>query len=285
MKVNETFELNNGVKIPVFGLGTWFIDDDKVDQAIIEATRLGIRHFDTAQAYGNEVGVGKGIKECGISRDQLFITTKVAAEHKDYASAKESVLESLKKLDLDYIDLVIIHAPQPWNSFREGHYFKENKEVWKALEDLYEEGKVKAIGVSNFLIEDLKNILEDCKIKPMVNQILTHISNTPLELIEFCKENNIVLEAYSPIAHGEALKNESIVQMAKKYNVTPAQLCIQYVIQLGMVALPKTANPKHMKDNIQLDFTISQEDMDTLIHMKKIKDYGEYTAFPVFSGK
>lgn len=285
MIVNETFELNNGVKIPVFGLGTWFIDDDKVDQAIVEATKLGIRHFDTAQAYGNEAGVGKGIKECGISRDQLFITTKVAAEHKDYDSAKESVLESLKKLDLDYIDLVIIHAPQPWNSFREGHYFKENKEVWRALEDLYEEGKVKAIGVSNFLIEDLKNILEDCKVKPMVNQILTHISNTPLELIEFCKENKITLEAYSPIAHGEALKNESIVQMAKKYNVTPAQLCIKYVIQLGMVALPKTANPKHMKDNIQLDFTISKEDMDTLVHMKKIEDYGEYTAFPVFSGK
>ena len=153
-------------------------------------------------------------------------------------------------MGLDYIDMMIIHSPQPWAEFRvEKRYFEENKEVWRALEDAYTAGKVKAIGVSNFLQDDLENILADCKIKPMVNQILLHISNTNTELIDFCNKNGILVEAYSPIAHGEALKNNDITAMAEKYGVSTAQLCIRYVIQLGTVALPKTGNPAHMKDN------------------------------------
>lgn len=286
MVLNEKYKLNNGIEIPKLGLGTWMIPDNEVDSAVKSAVKLGYRLIDTAQAYGNESGVGSGIRSCGVSRDEMFVTSKVAAENKTYDSALSSIDESLKKTGLDYLDLMIIHSPQPWAEFRaEKRYFEENKEVWRALEDACKAGKVKSIGVSNFLADDLQNILDDCKIKPAVNQILTHISNTPLELIKLCAENGILCEAYSPIAHGEALKNRVIAETATKYGVYPAQLCVRYVLQLGMVALPKTANPEHMKSNADVDFVISDSDMDLLKNLEKIKDYGEYSFFPVFSGK
>lgn len=284
--LNEHYTLSNGVKIPKLGLGTWMIPNENAAQAVKDAVTLGYRLIDTAQAYGNEQGVGEGVRECGIERSEIFLTSKVAAENKSYESAAKSIDETLAKMGLDYIDMMIIHSPQPWAEFRdEKRYFAENKAVWRALEDAYDAGKIRAIGVSNFLIDDLQNILEDCRIKPMVNQILTHIANTPLELIEYCEKNGILCEAYSPIAHGEALKNGVIVETAKKYGVTPARLCIRYTLQLGMVSLPKTGNPQHMKDNAAVDFVISDADMETLKHVEKIKDYGEYTFFPVFSGK
>ena len=286
MVLNEKYKLNNGTEIPKLGLGTWMIPDNEVDSAVKSAVKLGYRLIDTAQAYGNESGVGSGIRSCGVSRDEMFVTSKVAAENKTYGSALSSIDESLKKTGLDYLDLMIIHSPQPWAEFRaEKRYFEENKEVWRALEDACKAGKVKSIGVSNFLADDLQNILDDCKIKPAVNQILTHISNTQLELINLCAENGILCEAYSPIAHGEALKNRLIVETAAKYGVESAQLCVRYVLQLGMVALPKTANPEHMKSNADVDFVISDSDMDLLKNLEKIKDYGEYSFFPVFSGK
>lgn len=286
MVLNEKYKLNNGTEIPKLGLGTWMIPDNEVDSSVKSAVKLGYRLIDTAQAYGNESGVGSGIRSCGVSRDEMFVTSKVAAENKTYGSALSSIDESLKKTGLDYLDLMIIHSPQPWAEFRaEKRYFEENKEVWRALEDACKAGKVKSIGVSNFLADDLQNILDDCKIKPAVNQILTHISNTPLELINLCAENGILCEAYSPIAHGEALKNRLIVETAAKYGVESAQLCVRYVLQLGMVALPKTANPEHMKSNADVDFVISDSDMDLLKNLEKIKDYGEYSFFPVFSGK
>ena len=277
--------LSNGIKIPALGLGTWFIGDDKAEQAVISAVKIGYRHIDTAQAYGNERGVGAGVKNCGISREELFVTSKVAAEAKTYDAAAKSINESLKKMGLSYIDLMLIHSPQPWAEWRnDKRYFEENIQVWKALEDAYTAGKVKAIGVSNFLADDLENLLANCKIKPMVNQLLIHVGNTPTVLIEFCQKQNIVVEAYSPIAHGEALKNETIAAMAQKYGVSIPQLCIQYALNLGTVALPKTSNPKHMQDNAELDFTISNADMDILRALDS-KNYGEYSYFPVFSGK
>ena len=287
MILNETYTLNNGVKIPKLGLGTWLIDNDKVVDAVKNAISIGYRHIDTAEAYENEEGVGKGIRTCGVSREDIFVTTKVAAEAKTYEDASKAIDESLKKLGLNYIDLMIIHSPQPWIEFRENkkRYFKENKEVWRALEDVYKEGKLKAIGVSNFLKDDLENILEDCEIKPMVNQILTHISNTPIQLIDFCKANDILVEAYSPIAHGEAMKNQEIIDMSNKYGVTVPQLCIRYTLELGLVSLPKTENKDHMKDNSNVEFSISNEDMEILKSVNHIKDYGEHSSFPVFSGK
>lgn len=286
MILQETYHLENGVQIPKLGLGTWFIDDDKVAKAVRDAVKAGYRLIDTAQAYGNERGVGEGVRTCGLPREELFVTSKVAAEVKTYEEAARSIDETLTKMGLEYLDLMIIHSPQPWAEFRvENRYFAENKEVWRALEDAYEAGKLRAIGVSNFLQDDLENLLKDCRIKPMVNQILLHITNTDKALLDYCRAHGILVEAYSPIAHGEALKNPAITKMAKKYNVTPAQLCIRYVLQLGTVALPKTANPAHMQDNSAVDFQISTEDMRTLEAMEKIKSYGEFDMFPVFSGK
>lgn len=198
------------------------------------AIRLGYRHVDTAQAYANERGVGEGVRESGVAREKIFITSKVAAENKSYESAMASIDQTLAAMQLDYIDMMIIHFPQPW-------------------------------------VE--------------VNQVLAHISNTPMELIQFCQENGIVVEAYSPVAHGEALKNPLIVKTAEKYGVTPAQLCIRYCIQLGLIALPKASGEAHIKENMQVDFEISEEDMKTLISCEKIKDYGASSGFPVYGGK
>lgn len=286
MVLDETYMLNGGISIPKLGLGTWFIDDDKAAEAVRAAVKLGYRLIDTAQAYGNERGVGEGVRTCGVPREQLFVASKIAAELKTYEEAARSIDETLEKMGLTYLDQMIIHSPQPWAEFRvEKRYFEENRAVWRALEDAQKAGKVRVIGVSNFLKDDLENLMKDCRVKPMVNQILLHITGTDFALMEFCRQEGIQLEAYSPIAHGEALKNPAIADMAKKYGVTPAQLCIRYVLQLGAVALPKTANPKHMKNNAAVDFEISQADMDTLMHMERLKDYGDYNVFPVFSGK
>lgn len=210
--LQETYTLSNGTQIPKLGLGTWFIPDGQAAEAVRNAVELGYRLIDTAQAYENEAGIGEGVQSCGIPREEIFVTSKIAAEAKSYETA----------------------------------------------------GKVKAIGVSIFLKDDLENILEGCRVKPMVNQILFHISNTNLDLIDFCKEKDILVEAYSPIAHEEALKNEEITGMAEKYGVSHAALCIRYVIQLGAIALPKTGNPVHMKENADLNFVIEDADMEIL---------------------
>lgn len=286
MILEDNYVLQNGVSIPKIGLGTWFIEDAIASQAVRQAVSVGYHHIDTAQAYGNETGIGEGIRTCSVARRDIFVTSKIAAEHKTYESARQSIDESLLKMNLDYIDMMIIHSPQPWKEWRSGkRYFDENKEVWRALEDAYQEGKLKAVGVSNFLIDDLENLLTDCRIKPMINQILVYIGNTPKKLIEFCQQSDILVEAYSPIAHGEALKNETISSMADKYCVSPVRLCIKYIIKLGAVALPKTADTAHMKENADLNFDITKEDMEILKSLNMIKNYGEYSHFPVFSGK
>ena len=285
MILQETYTLSNGVKIPKLGLGTWFIPDAQAAEAVRTAVSLGYRHIDTAQAYENEAGVGEGVRTCGLPREQIFVTSKVAAEHKDYDSAARSIDETLEKMGLDYLDMMIIHSPQPWVDFRGGDYAEGNRAAWRALEDAYTAGKLRAIGVSNFRKPDLDNILSDCRVKPMVDQILLHISNTDLGLLDTCRTQDILVEAYSPIAHGEALKNPMIAEMAAKYGVSAAQLCIRYVLELGAVALPKTADPEHMKANAAVDFDITPDDMELPKQAAPIKDYGEFSFFPVFSGK
>ena len=282
MILKEQYTLSNGVQIPKLGLGTWLIPNDEAAAAVRSAVEIGYRHIDTAQAYANEEGVGEGLRTCGLPRNEVFVTTKVAAELKDYASAAASIDESLRKLGLDYIDLVIIHSPQPWMEFRgPKRYFEENREVWCALEDAYEAGKVKAIGVSNFLRDDLQNLLDGCRIKPMVNQILLHTGQTPLKLLAFCKENGILIEAYSPIAHGAALKDARLKEMASRYGASVPQLCIQYTLQLGAVSLPKSTNPAHIRSNADLNFSMSEDDMEALRTIKL--DYGDDSSFPVFN--
>lgn len=284
---NKKLTLSNGVEIPQLGLGTWFIDDDKVADAVKAAADLGYRHFDTAQAYGNERGVGEGIRTCGIPREKLFVVSKVAAEHKTYEDAKASIDKTLSDIGLDYLDMMIIHSPQPWVEVNQSddRYVEGNRAAWKALEEAYKEGKLKAIGVSNFQICDIESLLETCEIKPMVNQILLHISNTPLELVEYCQKKGIAVEAYSPIAHGEILHQPEIADMAEKYGVSVPQLCIRYTLQLGAISLPKTGNPEHMKTNADVDFEISAEDMEVLKNFKHIESYGESSGFPVYGGK
>lgn len=284
---NNTLTLNNGVKIPQLGLGTWFIEDAKVADAVKEAVKLGYRHIDTAQAYGNERGVGEGVRNCGVKREELFVVSKVAAEHKTYEAAMTGINETLEKMGLDYLDMMIIHSPQPWVEVNQSddRYVEGNREAWRALEDAYKAGKLKAIGVSNFKQEDIESLLETATVKPMVNQILLHISNTPIELVEYCQKNGIAVEAYSPIAHGEILNQPEIKTIADKYGVTVPQLCIRYTLQLGAISLPKTANPEHMKSNSEVNFEISAEDMEVLKKFKKIEDYGESSGFPVYGGK
>ena len=283
----NTLTLANGVEIPQLGLGTWLVDDGDVADAVKAAVKLGYRHIDTAQAYGNERGVGEGIRTCGIQRDKLFVVSKVAAEHKTYEEAKKGIDETLSKMGLDYLDMMIIHSPQPWVDVNqsEDRYVEGNRAAWRALEEAYKAGKLRVIGVSNFQIEDLKSLMEVCEIKPMVNQILLHISNTPLELVEYCQKNGIAVEAYSPIGHGEILKQPEIGKMAEKYGVSVPQLCIRYTLQLGTISLPKTANPAHMESNAQVDFEISAEDMELLKHFKHIESYGKSGGFPVYGGK
>ena len=282
-------KLYNDTNIPNVGLGTWLISNDKVAGVIKTAIKLGYRHIDTAQAYQNEEGVGKGIKECGFPREELFITTKVAGELKDYQSAYDSVIESLKKLDLDYLDLILIHSPEPWAEFRTSgkDYFKENLEVWRALEDLYFEGKVKAIGVSNFHVSDMENLVKNGRVKPFVNQVLAHVGQIPFDLIKYCNEHDILVEAYSPIAHGEANRLEMVNELGEKYHKSFAQICLRYLLQLGMVVLPKASSEEHLRNNIDLDFVISDEDMELLNKVKPLSDYGKDGFFPVFkqSGK
>ena len=284
---NEIMTLSNAVKVPQLALGTWLIDDEKVTDAVRAAITMGYRHIDTAQAYANERGVGEGIRTSGVKREDIFVTTKVAAEHKDYKSASEGIDNSLKEMGLDYIDMMIIHSPQHWVEVNqsEDRYYEGNLEAWRALTDAYKAGKLRAIGVSNFLKEDIDNIWNNAEVKPMVNQVLCHISNSPLELIKYCQDKGIVMEAYSPVAHGEAMKITAIADMAKKYGVSVPQLCIRYDIQLGMIVLPKTANPEHMKSNADVDFVISDEDMEILKKVEKIDNYGDSSFFPVFGGK
>ncbi len=281
----KTFVLDNGNKVPSLAYGTWLIKNKDACECVLMALNAGYRHIDTAQAYGNEVGVGEGMRKSGLKREDIYLTTKVKAEYKSYKKAKESIDKSLKKLGLDYIDLILIHCPQPWILFRsKRRFFKENIEVWRALEDAYKEGKVKAIGVSNFLVDDLENIINNCEIKPMVNQILCHIGNTPTDVIKYCQENNIIVESYSPIAHGAALRDAAIKQMAEKYKVSVAQLCIKYTLQLDTISIPKASSKAHIENNIDLDFEISEEDMIELIKLNEI-DYGKDSLWPVYHNK
>ena len=284
MITDETYTLSNGVEIPKLGLGTWFIDDDTAAQAVRDAVAAGYRNIDTAQAYGNERGVGEGVRTADVSREELFVSTKLAAEIKDYAGAVAAIDSSLATMGLDYIDLMLIHSPQPWDDFRGGDYAEGNRAAWRALEEALAAGKLRSIGVSNFQQADIESLLEGASVVPHVNQLLVHVGNTPAELIEYCTGKGILVEAYSPMAHGEMMKNSEVTAMAERYGVSVPQLCIRYTLDLGTVSLPKTANPAHMRDNAQVDFAISEEDMDTLRGLEH-REYGEFSFFPVYSGK
>lgn len=268
-QLTEKFILSNGVEIPAIGLGTWQMSQEEAESMVAYALKNNYIHIDTARTYWNEEGVGKGIKSSGLAREDFFLTTKVSAFSKSYEEAKKDIEDSLQALDVDYIDLVIIHAPRPWDEMYtdtpvEKLYFEENLEVWRAMEEAYQAGKIKSIGVSNFEIDDLVNLIENVEVKPMLNQIKYHIGHRDEQLVQFCQEHDIVVEAYSPIGTGKLLSNPALQDLAEKYNKTVAQIAIRYCYQKGLVVLPKSVHENYIDNNADIDFEILATDMDYL---------------------
>jgi len=262
--LTETFTLNNGVKIPMIGYGTWQITEGPDAVEIFKtAIKKGYRHIDTAAIYDNERSVGKAVEECDVDREDLFITSKVKSNIKTYDETIEAFNESLNKLGTDYLDLYLIHGPTPMHD-REGNYDQANLEVWRALETLYKAGKIRSIGVSNFRVSDLENILTKAEIIPQVNQIRFFVGEKQEDIVKFCNEHKILVEAYSPLGQGKLLDNPVLKDLAKKYQVSEAQIAIKYCLQKDTLPLPKTKTPSRMVDNATLNFTISDADMNVL---------------------
>ncbi len=271
MKVKDSyFTLYNGVKIPAIGFGTWQVKDGKeAYDSVIYALKAGYRHIDTAYAYGNEESVARAIKDFGLKREDIFITTKLPSHIKTYSETLEYFNMSLKNLDTDYIDLYLIHAPWPWSNVGED-CTKGNIEAWKAMVDLYNEKKIRAIGVSNFHETDIIPLIEATNVKPMVNQIRFFIGNTQEAITSYCQNNDILIEAYSPLATGEILDNPILKKMADKYNTTLAKLCIRYCVERNTLPLPKSVHEERIIANLDVDFKLEKEDLEYLNSLKGI---------------
>ena len=264
MKSTDFFTLANGVKIPAIGFGTWQIPSgDIAYNSVKEALKAGYRHIDTAQAYGNEASVGQAIVDSGIDRSEIFVTSKLPAEIKSYDQAVRRIQFTMKKIGLDYIDLYLIHAPWPWDKIG-ADFTKENIEVWKAMEEFYESGKTRSIGISNFSVKDTDAILENSRIRPMVNQVKLHIGHPQNEIRDLCRRNGILVEGYSPLATGRLLNSKELAAMADKYRKNVAQLSIRYVLQKGALPLPKSTHPEYIRQNIDVDFEITPDEMSYL---------------------
>jgi diketogulonate reductase-like aldo/keto reductase len=258
--LQDTTTLNNGVKMPWFGIGVFKVEEGpELVNAVKTAIKNGYRNIDTAAIYGNEEGVGKGIREgiqeSGILREDLFVTSKVWNADLGYESTIAAYETSLKKLGLEYLDLYLIHWPV------EGKY----KDAWKALKNLYKEGRVKAIGVSNFQIHHLEDLMKDAEIKPMVNQVEYHPRLTQKELQSFCQEHKIQLEAWSPLMQGQLLSNEVLTEIARKYNKSVAQVILRWDLQNGVVTIPKSTKEHRIIENTTVfDFELTKEDMERI---------------------
>lgn len=257
--------LYNGVKVPEIGFGTWHIKEEKtLENSISWALESGYKHIDTASKYCNEEFIGKTLKKLKIPRDEIFITSKLWNTDKGYNQTIKAFNETLKRLKTDYLDLYLIHWPMTSKNWKE-----DNIETWKAMEMLYKQGKIKAIGVSNFLVQHLEALLEETDIPPIINQIEYHPGFMQKETVEFCKKNNIIVEAWSPLGSGSMLDNEQLKEIADKYNKSVAQICIKWCLQNGIVPLPKSTNKDRIKENINVyNFTISNEDMNFINSME-----------------
>jgi len=261
----DTYTLTNGTKMPVLGYGMWRNKDPKEGvQSVKNAIEAGFRHIDGAAAYRNEELVGQGLKESGVAREELFLTSKLRNAAHGYDNVRREVQETLDKLGTDYLDLYLIHWPVV-----QGHgedWQKDNLETWRAFEELYDEGVLKAIGVSNFSVEHLENLMEHARIKPMVNQIFVHPGVLQTEIRDYCREHDIIVQAYSPLSPLKVLKEDERVQkMLAKYNKSIAQLLLRFDLQLGVVPLTKSAHRERIEENSQIfDFEIDEEDMQYL---------------------
>ena len=267
--LQEKYVLNNGMEIPKIGFGTLMLPEERVTELIKDAIDSGYRLIDTAVAYANEQRIGTAINEAKIHRDELFITTKVPPMVKAHDEVLRVIGQSLDSLRTDYIDMLLIHGPNP-DPFTqsENNYYEENLECWKAMEEAVEKGYVKSIGVSNFAPDDIRNILENGTIKPVVNQIRVHVGDVPEETILYCRKNDILVEAYSPLGSGRLSENERIRETAGQYGVSVQQLLIRFDIQLGTLPIPRSTSKKHMISNADVDFVIREEDMAELQAMK-----------------
>lgn len=272
--LKDTYTLSNGVNIPCVGFGTWQTPNGETAiNSVLEAIKCGYRHIDTAACYGNEESVGKAIKLSGINREELFVTSKLWNTDQEYESTLKAFDKTIKDLGLDYLDLYLIHWPVV-----KGHkedWEESICETWKAFEKLYSEGKVRAIGVSNFKPHHLKVIFENCNIKPMVNQIELHPSHNQDETVKFCRNNNILVEAWGPLSTGRIFKVKEMQDIADKYNKSIAQITLRWHIQNEILPLPKSVTPSRIKENSMIfDFELLKEDMDLIQNLKGCEGSG-----------
>jgi diketogulonate reductase-like aldo/keto reductase len=262
--LTDTFTLTNGLRIPKIGFGTWQIPDGaETYDAVSAALQAGYRHIDTARAYGNEASVGRAVRDSGIPRDQIFVTTKLPAEIKEYDGAVASFETTDRTLDLGPADLYLIHAPWPWEEVGKDCH-AGNIAVWRAMEELYAAGRVRAIGVSNFTADDIESLMSESAVTPLVNQIRYFIGHTQDDVTAYCKAHQILVEGYSPLATGEILDNPEVGEIAEKYGRTVAQLCIRYLLEHDVLPLPKSTTPSRIVENADVDFSISAEDLTYL---------------------
>ncbi len=262
--LQEKFLLSNGARLPKVGFGTWQITDaQQAYDATSAALASGYRHIDTARVYDNEESVGRAIRDSGIQRNALFLATKLPAEIKDHDEALASFETTMEAIGLDYVDLYMIHAPWPWHAIGQD-CAAGNKAVWKALETIHQSGRARAIGVSNFNVADLRGILDGCAIKPVVNQIRFFVGHAQPDVVEFCQSEGIQVTGYSPLATGKILANPEIEAVADGYMKSVAQVCIRYCLQKGVAPLPKSTNAERIRENADVDFEISGEDMARL---------------------
>lgn len=272
MVIKDTLTLRNGVVIPLLGFGTWQIKDgEEAYASTLAALTAGYRHIDTAAAYRNESSIGRAIKDSGIPRDQLFITTKLESHLKNYEQTFVEFEQSRHRLGLDYIDLYLIHAPWPWSEWQNNpDYSQGNIAAWKAMEKLYQEKKVRSIGVSNFEISHLEKLFLGIDLLPHVNQIALWIGRPQKALRAFCSEKEIAIEAYSPLATGRIFKLDLLHTLAKKYKKTPAQIAIRFTVDLGTITLPKSTNPTRILENGELDFKLERDDLIALLELENL---------------
>ena len=265
----EVYILSNGVKIPKLGFGTWQISNEDAYQATLDAIKAGYKHIDTAQGYRNEEAIGRALKDAKIERNEIFVTSKLPSHIKGYKETVASFNETMKDLQLEVLDLYLIHAPWPWDEIGKD-CTEGNIESWKAMIDLYKEGKIRSIGVSNFSIKDIQALIEATGFVPHANQIKFYIGDTQEELVKFCKQNNILVEAYSPLATGRILENEVLKNIALDKKVSVAQLCIRYCLDKGTLALPKTTKYERMVENADLNFSLSPTELKKLDELSNL---------------
>jgi diketogulonate reductase-like aldo/keto reductase len=277
--LTDTYALTSGTTIPKLGFGTWLLKEgDECYGAVAAALEAGYRHIDTARAYHNEASVGRAVRDSGIPREEIYITSKVPAEAKSYGAAVGQFEITMREIGLDYLDLLLIHAPWPWDQMGKDCR-EENKEVWRAMEGFLTSGRVKAIGVSNFTRPDLESLLPACTTIPAVDQIQWYIGYDVSDTVAACAEHGILVEAYSPFAHGRIVNHPDIVDMGRRYGVSAPQLSIRYLLQKGAVPLPKATTPDHIKANAQVDFEISDADMAVLDGMRETESHPDAVQF------